>query len=181
MHSLIAIAVILAALTTVSVTSCSNRDTLTALAQSAMDGDTDAQLDLARRYFIGDGLSRDRRQAIYWFRAAAARQHPYGHYRLGEAYEFGQGVPPDVKQAAEHYEKAARLNSADAQDALARLYAGGALGAKDYLSGYVWYLLAVRHNNLMWQASDYGTGKHLNEKQKARAATAAQAIVAGFK
>lgn len=82
-------------------------------------GDRGAQETLAAMYFIGDGVPVDREKQVFWLKKAAAQGSRYAYYRLGHNYEFGYGLAPDIFKAAEHYEIGSRLNSADAQTALA--------------------------------------------------------------
>lgn len=104
-------------------------------------GDRGAQETLAAMYFIGDGVPVDREKQVFWLKKAAAQGSRYAYYRLGHNYEFGYGLAPDIFKAAEHYEIGSRLNSADAQTALARLLVSGALGKRDYQASHMWQIL----------------------------------------
>lgn len=153
---------------------------LSRLKDAAGQGDVDAQLRLAERYFVGDRVTQDSSKAVYWFKKAGEQGHQYGFYRLGQIHEFGHGVTPDIRLAEEYYEKSARLNGADAQDALAWLHMSGALGERNYRASYTWQVLAARHNGLMFKAGNYGAEKHLSPPTKKQALRAANVIAQGF-
>ena len=115
--------------------------------KAAEQGDTDSQYALAQSYHRGEGVPRDTEQAAFWYKKAAEQGHAeaqhmltiflddkvqeaiwnkkaaeQGHaeaqYSLGQAYEFGWGVPRDEEQAALWYKKAADQGHEDAKDAL---------------------------------------------------------------
>ena len=162
------------------IVACCSRS-LPMLEKAAVQGDVDAQPHLAERYFVGDRVPSDKSKANFWFKAAASQGHQYGFYRLAQIYEFGQGANPDIQLAAQYYEKAARLNGADAQNSLARLHASGALCEKDYLASYMWQLLAARHDGLMFEAGRFGAAQYLSEAQQQEAKRAADNIARGFR
>lgn len=158
---------------------CGADGEMTTLESAAHSGDVSAQERLAAHYFVGDGVPFDQEKAVYWYRQAAAQNSRYGFYQLGSSYEFGHGVAPDVHVAARYYEQAARLNSGHAQGALARLYASGALGEKDYLQSHVWQILSARHGFMIGHV-DYRAAENLNAAQIALAEAAARQIIAAF-
>lgn len=161
-------------------TACGGEEpNLAALHKAAEAGDIDAQGRLAAHYFIGDGVAFDQEKAFYWYSQVAAQNSHYGLYHVGSAYEFGTGVAPDIHQAALYYERAARLNNADAQGALARLHAGGALGEKDFLQSHVWQILSERHG-FMYGSVDYRAAQHLSPDELKEAQHIARQIIATF-
>lgn len=163
-----------------ALAACSNSITNSNLKKAAEQGDVDAQLELAERYFVGNGVPYDQKKSVFWFQKAAEQGHQYGFYRLGEAYEFGQGVIPDIQLAAENYKKSALRDAPHAQDALARLHISGALGKRDYAESYKWQYLSMRHNGLMWRASDYGAEQFLSPAQKSAVIKAAIEVIEKF-
>jgi len=69
---------------------------------------------------------------MYWFERGAALGDPYAAYRLGGAYEKGQGVAADTKTAQHYYRRAffrfrerAVAGSAYAQYFLGKIYFHG--------------------------------------------------------
>ena len=158
---------------------CGGDEGVAALQRAAEAGDVAAQEELATHYFIGDGAPFSQEKAFYWYGRAAAQNSHYGLYNLGHAYEFGTGVAPDIHQSAHYYERAARLNNAPAQSALARLHASGALGEKDYQQSHVWQILSERHGP-MFAAVDYRAARHLSADDIEQAAAEAKQIIATF-
>jgi TPR repeat protein len=72
--------------------------------QAAEGGNPDAQVELASRYMLGDGLEQNHALAAEWF-LKAAEHIPnlggagQGRYHLGLLYMEGDGVPKDYVQA----------------------------------------------------------------------------------
>jgi TPR repeat protein/peptidoglycan hydrolase-like protein with peptidoglycan-binding domain len=105
---------------------------LAALYRRAEAGDTEAMVDLARRYFRGDGLPADRAEGATWLiRAAEAGDH-VAQFNVGILYEHGLAVPhravaidADPARAADWYARAAEGGLALAQHNLALLYRTG--------------------------------------------------------
>jgi TPR repeat protein len=63
---------------------------------------------------------------------------------VGELYETGRGVAPDLKQALDWYRKAAEAGFAPGQFNLGRLYAAGTGTPKDYAEARKWLEQAER-------------------------------------
>jgi TPR repeat protein len=47
-------------------------------------------------YYLGDGISQDYKQAIFWYRKAAMQLDANAQYNLGYMYLDGEGVSQDV-------------------------------------------------------------------------------------
>ena len=69
------------------------------LTVKANQGDADAQLNLGNRYYNGEGVPQDYKQAVYWYTKAAEQGYASAQFNLGLMYGNGQGVPQDYKQA----------------------------------------------------------------------------------
>lgn len=74
----------------------------------AQKGDPEAQFNVAHAYEEGTGIKRDVKQALYWYRKAAAQGHDFAQYSLGLFYEQGLGVNKDQQQARKWYTLAAK-------------------------------------------------------------------------
>lgn len=62
----------------------------------------DAQLKLGIRYYNGDGVRIDLRQAAHWFQLAAQQGDPTAQFELGSLYQDGEGgLPRDDRRAIE--------------------------------------------------------------------------------
>jgi TPR repeat protein len=72
--------------------------------KAAKLGHVDAQLNLGRFYFVGDGVEQDYVKARKWIQKAAAQGSPQGYFLMGALYFDGLGVKQDTKKAADYYE-----------------------------------------------------------------------------
>src|ERR1700722_5764344 len=57
------------------------------LERQAQAGDTAAQVELSRRYGVGDGVKQDYAKALEFMGAAAEKDNPTALYFVGTAYE----------------------------------------------------------------------------------------------
>jgi TPR repeat protein len=91
--------------------------------KAAEQGNAEAEFALGQMYSRGWGVPRDEADAIRWFQMANAPETdgPATDWATIEGY----GVEKDEKQAAYWYDLAARKGHAEAQFALAHLYASG--------------------------------------------------------
>ena len=60
---------------------------------AAIDGDADAQFELAGLYADGDGVKQNLTEAVKWYRKAAEQGHDGAQFKLGLSYQNGKGVP----------------------------------------------------------------------------------------
>ncbi len=80
---------------------------ITGLKQKAESGDAKSQLGLARRYYNGDGVTKDDAKAAEWYQKAAEQGNALAQYNLGTMYQRGEGVTKDAAKAEEWLQKAA--------------------------------------------------------------------------
>ena len=109
-------------------------------------GNAKAQAGLGKMYQDGGGLQgmpRNYREALKWFRKAAEQGHAGAQAGLGEMYARGQGVPQHDKEAVKWFRKAAEQGNAGAQGALGYMYSKGQGVSEDYVKAYTWYNLAA--------------------------------------
>src|SRR5947207_15836922 len=55
-------------------------------------GDADSQVELAARYDLGEGVTKNPAEALKWFRKAADQNHARGQNAVGVYYFYGEGV-----------------------------------------------------------------------------------------
>jgi TPR repeat protein len=67
------------------------------------------------RYSLGDGVPEDDKEAVKWYRLAAAEGHARAQFLLGSMYDDGEGLPEDPKEAVKFYRLAAEQGHAKAQ------------------------------------------------------------------
>lgn len=72
-------------------------------------GDLDAQTTLGQLLLDGNGIARDPKLALTWFRIAARQGHAMACNMTGRCLENGWGCEIDLSEAARHYRQAADL------------------------------------------------------------------------
>lgn len=87
----------------------------------ADQGDAKAQYDLGLLKAKNQGVEKDFKEAVKWYRKAAEQGDDDAQYNLGVMYENGQGVEKDDKKAVKWYRKAAEQGDEDAKVALKEL------------------------------------------------------------
>ena len=83
------------------------------------------QYNLGYAYYDGNGVTKNYKQAVGWFRKAAWNGHEYAHFYLARCYKDGTGVEKDLKQAAQHFKCAARNGDSTALSNLGLCYLNG--------------------------------------------------------
>jgi len=109
----------------------------------AEQGDAEAQNYLGLVYSIGQGVYKDKSEAVRWWRKAAEQGNADAQLHLGRAYYFGQGVYKDRSEAVRWWRKAAEQGNADAQLRLGNAYYFGGGVEKDGCEAVRWYRKAA--------------------------------------
>ena len=91
---------------------------LQALANS---GNPEGQFILGKKYFDGDGVSKDLDRAFYFLKASSNQQHAQAQMTLGIIYFYGWGGTIDLKQAKQFFELAWQNGAQDANFYLQKL------------------------------------------------------------
>jgi len=120
----------------------------TELKSKAEDGDTQAQLALAKAYHLGEGVPKDDDQAVHWWEKAAEHGDASAQINLAGAYQVGAGVPKNYAAALRWYTKAAEQGNADGQAALGGLYHLGQGVPKDDAEAVRWWKKAAEQGNV---------------------------------
>lgn len=84
-----------------------------------------AQTGMGLMYLYGDGLAKDEKKAIEWFKKASCQNYDWALYHLGTSYYYGRGIAKNYKLSFEYYRKASLQNNASAFLALGHLYSSG--------------------------------------------------------
>jgi len=129
-----------------------NQDVATAkqwFQKSAEKGLAAAQLEIALIYYDGPaGSQKDDALAFKWLTLAAKQDNPQAEFDLAYLYQHGKGVPQDVPQATQWYEKAAGHGLAEALLQIGFIYYFGDVGVKeDYVTAAKWLARAALPNN----------------------------------
>jgi uncharacterized protein len=117
---------------------------LDACRRAAEVGDARAQCLLGLRYMEGDGVDRDPKEAVLWFRKAARLGHAEAQYNLGLAYEEGDGVRKSYPRALQWYKRAGVQKIHAAQYSVGRFWLLGLGVRADQRKAVVWLRLAAR-------------------------------------
>ena len=115
------------------------------LLEQAEQGDAQAQYEVGRRFWNGDGVNQDHKQAADWFDRAARQGLAAAQCALGLCYERGDGVEQDMWQAAAWYQWAAQQDHAEAQLRLSECYEKGRGVPKDKEKAAEWLYKAAQH------------------------------------
>ena len=111
---------------------------LAELNKKALQGNTRAQLQLGLAFEFGDGVEKNKGEAMHWYRIAADRGDPVAQTNLAYLYESGANGSPDPTEAARWYLRAAVSGFARAQFNLGTLYLQGAGVERSYEEAAFW-------------------------------------------
>jgi uncharacterized protein len=98
---------------------------------NAARGSIEQEIELAGAYFEGRGVSRDEKQAAYWYEKAANSGDPGAQLQIGFFYEAGIGVQRDPARAAIWFQRAVAGGSVSAKVNLGVAYMWGSGVRKD--------------------------------------------------
>ncbi len=115
------------------------------LRMAADAGNAAAQYDLANRYRLGKGVTKNLKKAVSLYRKAAAQGLAMAQYRLGTHYEKGLGIARDRAKARIWYRRAADQGNRKAMHNLAVIYAEGGISSKkpDFRKAAIWFRKAA--------------------------------------
>lgn len=116
------------------------------LTEKATQGDMQAQLDLASRYHIGEGVNQDIKQASFWYHKLADSGVAEAQLTLGLMYIRGEGIEQDNQQALYWLNLAAEQRLASAQYLLGLAHAEGHGVEVDRVKAYMWYEISAAMN-----------------------------------
>lgn len=113
------------------------------LKAQAEEGDIGAELQLAKAYDTGRGVSADHFEAAAWYRKAADAGNAEAQNGLGVKYKLGEGVPKDPALAVQWYRKAAKSGYPYAMFNLGAAYYNGDGVAVDDAESLAWFEIAA--------------------------------------
>ena len=113
------------------------------ICEEAKQGDAEAQYNLGWAYKKGEGVAKDPREAVRWYRMAAEQGNSGAQNYLGVAYETGEGIAKDPREAVRWYRMAAEQGFAKAQFNLGTAYRQGKGIAKDPREAVRWWRMAA--------------------------------------
>lgn len=118
------------------------------LERAALDGDIDAQLDLA--YLYSDEQSEDYnpQKSLEWALKAASADHPAAQAFVGDCFSMGMGISEDQNKAFYWYSKAALLGQSGAERKIGEMYLLGNVVAQDLEAALYWLRRSCQHDNI---------------------------------
>lgn len=111
---------------------------------AAEAGSADAMMQVANYLTYGKGVTKDGAQAIAWLeQMIIAAGDARGAWKIGEMYEYGDGVRADPQKAREWSCHGAELGNEDAAQRCAQHAEKGLGGPQDFALASKWYLFAA--------------------------------------
>lgn len=116
----------------------------------ALQGNAQAQSQLAFCYYQGSGVIKSNKQAVRWWTkitenpSAKDDEKANAYYKLGLCYGRGEGVDKDLEKAFESMQNAADLNLPEALYAVACCYSNGEGVPEDDLASFEYYKKAAK-------------------------------------
>ena len=131
-----------------SIRSFSSKSVPTDFKELADKGDAEAECNLGKCHYYGQGTIQNYYVALTWFRKSAEKNWPEAQYYIGRCYYYGQGFPkPDYQQATIWLEKAANQDFADAQYQLGLCCEKGQGVKQNLEKACEWYGKAAANGN----------------------------------
>ena len=96
---------------------------------------------------VGEGVAKDKAEAVKWWRKAVEQGHAIAQYTLGWCYANGEGVAKDMSEAVKWYRKAAEQGYAKAQYKLGFAYLNGDGVVKDMTEAMKWWRKAAEQGD----------------------------------
>ena len=111
--------------------------------KAAEQGYDIAQVDLAKCYTEGKGVTSNYEEAVKWYRKAAELGNAEAQFELAVCYAEGKGTKKNVEESARWYRKAAEQGHAKAQFELGRCYTQGNGVSRNDVEAVKWYSKAA--------------------------------------
>ena len=108
----------------------------------AEQGVAKSQYNLGNKYYNGEGVVQDYKEAVKWFRKSAEQGDSLAQSYLGWMYGKGEGVIQDYKEAVKWYRKSAEQGDSLAQYNLGYMHAQGQGVPQDYVMAHVYWNIA---------------------------------------
>lgn len=119
-----------------------------ALKKRAENGDADAQFKLAHMYENGEGITKDLREAVEWYRKAAEQGRAQAQHNLGWMYIEGSGdLTKNLSEAAKWLHKSAKQGHKSSQNSLGYMYSHGEGVTKDLEEADKWFQKAAEQED----------------------------------
>lgn len=117
-------------------------------AKAAEQGNTEAQYELGRMYFLGRNVAKNATEAEKWYQKAAKQGNAKAQNELGNLYYIGLNVAQSYSEAIKWYQKAAEQDIANAQYKLGYMYDYGQGISQNRVEAIKWYEKAAKQGNV---------------------------------
>lgn len=118
----------------------------------AEQGNAEAQFEIGALYNFGeDGIQKDLREAVKWYKKSADQGYALAQRALGSCYACGTGVEKDTQDAVKWFRKAAEQGDSAAQCMLGDHYAAGEGVKKDMKEAVKWFRMAAEQGDFSAQ------------------------------
>ena len=140
------------------------------LIKKAEAGDVNAQSDLARCLFKGEGIIKNEKEGFTWARKAAEHGNAYAQFMLGSRLTEGFGIEKNEKEGLMWLSKSAKQGNAKGQYSLGRCYMMGIGGEKNLQEAFKWFTKSAEQGDMsgqygLGQLYAYGYGVKKDEKK----------------
>lgn len=132
------------------------------LVRDAGRGDVEAQIELGAKYALGEGITKNHKEAARIIKSAVKTDHPFAQYYLSLLYSMGAGVDQSDEKSAHWCMKAAEQGHELAQVDLGLMYANGMGVHQSKDEAIYWYKKASQQGNA--EAIDLLVDVRVNEK-----------------
>jgi len=113
----------------------------------AEQGYASAQYNLGQMYRKGQGVPKNDKTAVKWYKLAAEQGQQSAQNNLGVMYDEGRGVPQNYKTALKWYRLAAEQGNANAPNNLGLMYAQGTGVIQSYIYAHMWGNIAASNGD----------------------------------
>lgn len=114
---------------------------------AAENGNAEALTCIGNMYENGEWVSRNKKEAITYYRQAAEKGNEEAQYKLGHEYEMGNLVKRDYEEAVKWYRKSALQDNAEAQYKLGVFCSSGTGTQKDLHEALEWFCASAKQSN----------------------------------
>lgn len=125
-----------------------NSSTIIELEALANNGELEAQMLLAEKFYSGSEAEQDHEKAAKWFRKLAEQGFAKAQLTLGLMYIQGDGIEKNNIKAIHYLTEAAGQRISTAQYLLGVAYEEGHGVKVDLVTAYMWYEIAAAINQV---------------------------------
>jgi len=140
------------------------------LLKKAEAGDVNAQSDLARCLFKGEGIIKNEKEGFTWARKGAEQGNASAQFMLGSRLTEGFGIAKNEKEGLMWLSKSAKQGNAKGQYSLGRCYMMGIGVEKNLREAFKWFTKSAEQGDMngqyaLGQLYAYGYGVKKDEKK----------------